>query len=199
MSFFSPSPTAPTPLDPSTFRARAIALFDWIRGTMIDEMETLNTEVKAAAAALTLNSVNDSSVTSNTIGTGTKTFKQGLYNYETPLSTTKNMHPDPADHLYGGKNILDIVNGKQDPHDIGSSENKADLDSIRQILFDNKITQNYGDNITPEQWKKAMSIPKIANEPHVVRMRKNYKDIYITDLNNTIAKNPNINDKSTMA
>ena len=74
MSFFSPSPTAPTPLDPSTFRARAIALFDWIRGTMIDEMETLNTEVKAAAAALTLNSVNDSSVTSNTIGTGTKTF-----------------------------------------------------------------------------------------------------------------------------
>jgi hypothetical protein len=132
-------------------------------------------------------------------GTGTKTFKQGLYNYETPLSTTKNMHPDPADHLYGGKNILDIVNGKQDPHDIGSSENKADLDSIRQILFDNKITQNYGDNITPEQWKKAMSIPKIANEPHVVRMRKNYEDASITDLNNTIAKNPNINDKSTIA
>jgi hypothetical protein len=44
-----------------------------------------------------------------------------------------------------------------------------------------------------------MSIPKIAKEPHVVRMRKNYEDASITDLNNTIAKNPNINDKSTMA
>jgi hypothetical protein len=131
-------------------------------------------------------------------GTGTNTFKKDLYDYQ-PNKSGTSMHPDPADHLYGGKNILDIVNGKQDPHDIGSSENKADLDSIRQILFDNKITQNYGDNITPEQWKKAMSIPKIAKEPHVVRMRKNYEDASIADLNNTIAKNPNINDKSTMA
>jgi hypothetical protein len=133
-----------------------------------------------------------------TKGSGTNTFRQDAFNFQSNKPGSS-MVPDPADKLFGGKNILDIVNGKQDPHDIGSSENKADLDSIRQILFDNKITQNYGDNITPEQWKKAMSIPKIANEPHVVRMRKNYKDIYITDLNNTIAKNPNINDKSTMA
>ena len=131
-------------------------------------------------------------------GSGTNTFRQDTFNWQ-PNKPGSNMVPDPADKLFGGRNILDIVNGKQDPHDIGSSENKADLDAIRQILFDNKITQNYGDNITPEQWKKAMSIPKIAKEPHVVRMRKNYEDASIADLNNTIAKNPNINDKSTMA
>lgn len=133
-----------------------------------------------------------------TKGSGTNTFRQDAFNFQSNKPGT-NMVPDPTDTLFGGNNILDIVNGKQDPHDIGSSENKADLDSIRQILFDNKITKNYGDNITPEQWKKAMSIPKIANEPHVVRMRKNYKDVSIADLNNNIAKNPNINDNSTTA
>ena len=110
------------------------------------------------------------------------------------------MLPDAATSLYGGKNILDVVNGKLDPHDIGSAENKGDLDAIRQLLYDYKITQNYGDNITPEQWKKALSNPKIAKEPHVIRMRKNFEDSSITDLNNNIAKrNPQIVDKETLA
>lgn len=74
MSFFTPAPPNPVPTDPTSFRTRAINLFAWITGTMLSEMETLNTDTKAAAAALTLNSVIDTSASSVLIGTGSKSF-----------------------------------------------------------------------------------------------------------------------------
>lgn len=74
MSFFTPAPPNPTPAEPFTFRPRAMNLFAWITGTMLSEMETLNTNVTNAAAALTLNSIIDTSASSVLIGVGSKSF-----------------------------------------------------------------------------------------------------------------------------
>jgi len=132
------------------------------------------------------------------VNPGTTSYRDNVYDYQ--QIDKSNMSPDPASELYGAKNILDVTKGKIDPHEIGSAENKGDLDAIRQLLHDNKITQNYGDNITPEQWKKALANPKIAREPHVVRMRNNFDDNSICDLNNIIAiRNPYTVDNGTIA
>lgn len=59
-------PTAPSTSDPSTFAARADAL--------IAALSTFVSEANALAVAMNLNSTTDTSVTSNAIGTGSKTF-----------------------------------------------------------------------------------------------------------------------------
>lgn len=70
----TPAPPLPNPLEPSSFRTRAINVFYWIVNTFVGELEVLYAAVEAIAASLTLNDVLDTSVTSLTIGSGTKSL-----------------------------------------------------------------------------------------------------------------------------
>jgi hypothetical protein len=88
-----------------------------------------------------------------------------------------------------------------DAHDISSREGYGDLSAVRQVLLDNKITKSYGENITPEQWQKALQNKKISGEKHIQRGIKNYGNKGIVDLNNTVAyqDNSNLNEITPIA
>lgn len=73
-------------------------------------------------------------------------------------------------------------------HTYSPWENKADIEGLRYIFFNNGITKKYGDNITPEQFKKALQNPKIANELQIKRLKANFEDKDIIELNNILAK-----------
>lgn len=83
--------------------------------------------------------------------------------------------------------LSDVMRGRYDAHDYGAGENKADLDAVRQVLKKHGYTQNYGDNITPELWQKALQDKKVNQDEHIKRMRKNFDDKAIINLNNRVA------------
>ena len=85
---------------------------------------------------------------------------------------------------------------KLDPHQYSPTENKADLDAIRHLLKKNKYTSNYGDDITPELWERALKDKKINQNEHLKRMRRNFDDKAIINLNNRVAKNNKKEDKN---
>jgi hypothetical protein len=87
------------------------------------------------------------------------------------------------------RSLLDVMNGAYDAHDYGAGENKADLDAVRFVLKKNGYTQNYGDNITPELWQKALQDKRVNQDEHIKRMRKNFDDKSIINLNNRVAYN----------
>lgn len=86
---------------------------------------------------------------------------------------------------------------KLDPHEYSPTENKADLDAVRHLLKKHNYTSSYGDDITPELWDKALKDKKINQNEHLKRMRKNFDDKAIINLNNRVAKNDKKEDKNT--
>ena len=76
-----------------------------------------------------------------------------------------------------------------------ANETYGDLTGIRQLLLDNGITTEFGQDLTPELWEKAKKNPKINNEPHMQRMRLRFKDEDIIKMNNEVAYN-NANNRS---
>jgi hypothetical protein len=87
------------------------------------------------------------------------------------------------------KTSSDIMYGKYDPHVYSPKENKADLDAIRYLLKKYNYTGSYGDDITPELWQKAIKDKRLNNDSHFQRMRQNFSDKAIINLNNRVAKN----------
>ncbi len=87
-------------------------------------------------------------------------------------------YPDPALDAFG------IFN----QHDASSTENYGDLNAIRQILLDKGITTQFGEELTPEKWQKVLSDKNLLNQEHIKRLRKNFSDEAIIQLNNSIAK-----------
>lgn len=85
---------------------------------------------------------------------------------------------NPAENLSAG-----------DTHSFDPSELKSDLDAMRLLFKREGITSNFGEDITEETINKAMSNPKIANEPHFKRMIKNFNKKNIVDINNSVAMN----------
>lgn len=83
---------------------------------------------------------------------------------------------NPADSVSAG-----------DTHSFDPSELKSDLDAVRLLFKREGITKNFGDDISEETINKAMSNPKIANEPHFKRMLKNFSKKNIVDINNSVA------------
>jgi len=83
-------------------------------------------------------------------------------------------------------------------HTYSPWENKADIEGMRFIFFNNGITRKYGENLTPELFKKALQNPKIANELQIKRLRKNFEDKDIIQLNNILAKT-NIAEQQNLA
>jgi hypothetical protein len=77
---------------------------------------------------------------------------------------------------------------KFDVHDIGAFEAKGDLDAVRYLLNKAGLTKRYGQDITEDILKKALQNKDIQNNKFFKRMRKNYSDKDIVELNNTIAK-----------
>jgi hypothetical protein len=83
----------------------------------------------------------------------------------------------------------EIMAGKFDPHDYSPTENKADLDAVRHLLKKHNYTGSYGDDITPALWEKALKDKRINSNQHLQRMRKNFDDKAIINLNNRVASN----------
>jgi hypothetical protein len=75
-----------------------------------------------------------------------------------------------------------------DVHDVGAFESKADLDAVRYLLKENGITKKFGQKIDEETFKKALNNKEINKTKVFQRMRKNFSDKDIIELNNTIAK-----------
>lgn len=76
---------------------------------------------------------------------------------------------------------------KDNQHKIAPFENKADIESMRYIFYKQGVTKKYGENITPEQFKKALQNPKIEKEFTIKRLRENFDDKDIIELNNILA------------
>lgn len=85
------------------------------------------------------------------------------------------------------KNPTEGMSGEA--HSFDPSEFKSDLDAVRLLLNREGITKNFGDDISEETINKALSNPKIANEPHFKRMLKNFSKKNIVDINNSVAMN----------
>jgi hypothetical protein len=94
-----------------------------------------------------------------------------------------NFITDPSGYAIGG-----LKPGKFDVHDIGAFEAKGDLDAVRYLLNKAGLTKRYGQDITEDILKKALQNKDIQNNKFFKRMRRNYSDKDIVELNNTIAK-----------
>ena len=105
------------------------------------------------------------------------TFKNKVYN---EFNTADGYYSNDAA-------VTRLKSPTSDPHDYSSREGYGDLSAVRQILLDNKITKSYGENVTPEQWQKALQNKKISGEQDIQRAIKNYGHKGIVDLNNTVA------------
>lgn len=91
----------------------------------------------------------------------------------------------------------DVFKGS-DTHEVSTRENKADLDAVRQLLFDKKITKSFGEDLSSDHLKKALSNPEIINESHFKRLRKSFSDDDIIKLNNTVASVNSSNNKTNV-
>ena len=87
--------------------------------------------------------------------------------------------------------LAGIMYGAYDPHVYAPGENKGDLDAVRMLLKKYNYTGSYGDDITPELWQKAIKDKRLNNDSHFQRMRKNFSDKAIINLNNRVAYQKN--------
>jgi hypothetical protein len=111
---------------------------------------------------------------------------------QTFLSNTHDFDPYQYNGIPGksyATSLSEVLGGKYDPHDYGATENKADLDAVRFVLKKYGYTQNFGDDINPELWQKALKDKRVNQDEHIKRMRKNFDDKAIINLNNRVAYN----------
>jgi hypothetical protein len=104
-----------------------------------------------------------------------KAFKQ-VKDKTIPIETFSGI-PDP------GRNVV-----RDGEHTFSSSENYADLQGVRQLLFENKFTKAFGDDINMDIINKAIQSGKFKNDIVFKRMLENFSPESIVELNNTIAK-----------
>jgi hypothetical protein len=105
--------------------------------------------------------------------------KKQVYNEYMENAKSNNYSTDPSGFTFG--KTMDV-------HDIGAFEAKGDLDAVRYLLNKAGLTKRYGQDITEDILKKALQNKDIQNNKFFKRMRKNYSDKDIVELNNTIAK-----------
>jgi len=72
---------------------------------------------------------------------------------------------------------------------VAANETYGDLNAIRQLLFENKVTDKFGQELTPDIWNKALEDRKILNNPLLKRMKLKFSDEDIIKMNNEVAKN----------
>ena len=76
---------------------------------------------------------------------------------------------------------------REDLHKLSSSENYADLQGLRQLLYENKYTNEFGANIDAETLRKAAADKKVSNHLIYKRLLKGFGKERIVQLNNLIA------------
>ena len=75
-----------------------------------------------------------------------------------------------------------------------ANETYGDLTGMRQLLLDNGITTEFGQDLTPEIFKKATENKRVMNSPAFKRMKLKFKDEDIIKMNNEVAMNDNKKD-----
>jgi hypothetical protein len=102
-------------------------------------------------------------------------------------------------HLYQQGIPMRRMNTTGDPfqpgyisHTYSALENKADLDAVRHLLKKYNYTQNFGDDITPELWQRAINDKRLNQDDQFKRMRENFDDKAIINLNNKVAYENNL-------
>jgi hypothetical protein len=107
------------------------------------------------------------------------------------LSNIHEFDPYQANNGIPGKSyatsLSGVLSGQYDPHDYGAGENKADLDAVRFVLKKYGYTKNFGDDISQDLWQKALKDKRVNQDEHIKRMRKNFSDKSIINLNNRVA------------
>ena len=78
-----------------------------------------------------------------------------------------------------------------------AGETYGDLTGLRLILNDSGITKKFGDELTPEMFKKALENPKTKNDPVLKRMKMKFSDEDIVRMNNEVADNNKYNKSIT--
>ena len=96
---------------------------------------------------------------------------------------------DPINSEDYASSLFEVIMGKPDQHDFSNDENKADLDAVRYMLKKYNYTKSYGEDITPDLWQKALKDKRINQNSHIKRMRANFEDKDIINLNNRVASN----------
>lgn len=110
-------------------------------------------------------------------------LNKGEQSYLNELVKSDNKASSYDEH-YAGKNTI---------KGYAANESYSDIMALRQLFKDNGITKNFGDNITNDDFNKALKIKNIANDPNFKRIRLKYKDEHIPVLNNIIAIRNNTN------
>ena len=72
-----------------------------------------------------------------------------------------------------------------------ANETYGDLTGMRQLLLDNGVTTEFGQELTPELFKKATENKRVINSPAFKRMKLRFKDEDIIKMNNEVAMNDN--------
>jgi len=72
-----------------------------------------------------------------------------------------------------------------------ANETYGDLTGMRQLLLDNGLTTEFGQELTPELFKKATENKRVMNSPAFKRMKLKFKDEDIIKMNNEVAQNNN--------
>ena len=75
-----------------------------------------------------------------------------------------------------------------------ANETYGDLTGMRQLLLDNGVTTEFGQELTPELFKKATENKRVMNSPAFKRMKLRFKDDDIIKMNNEVAMNDNKKD-----
>jgi len=75
-----------------------------------------------------------------------------------------------------------------------ANETYGDLTGMRQLLLDNGLTTEFGQELTPELFKKATENKRVMNSPAFKRMKLKFKDEDIIKMNNEVAMNDNKKD-----
>ena len=99
--------------------------------------------------------------------------------------------PFPNSESLEGIDITSQYHGKLDPHDVNAGENYGDLTALRHALLKQGYTKSFGENLSQETLNKAFQDQKIKNIKQVQRMRRNFNDASILDINNKIAYQDN--------
>lgn len=122
--------------------------------------------------------------------TGARTKKYGTAIKMSPAERMEIMNRNKTlQSLSKQKNVpaSEIQIDEYNEHQISPKENKSDIEALRNILYTEGITKKYGENITPEQFKKALQNKNIKNEKHIKRLQSNFDDKDIIQLNNILA------------
>jgi hypothetical protein len=152
-------------------------------GIPMSILKSVDTGIGSFVKAITKNSNFASDVVNNKAYDNEKFFKD-IHDY-TP--STGYANGIPANQF--ATSLSDVMRGRYDAHDYGAGENKADLDAVRKLLKKYNYTKNYGDDITPEIFQKALDDKRVNQNEHLQRMRKNFDDKAIINLNNRVAYN----------